>query len=230
MSNITRRTFVELSGAAAAVSALGLPAEVLARTPPPACNTTGMPSFLPTRLTVDCASKRNFLLFRRYPTYMGLAGVVSMSFVHGKIGSYTAGNLTLFPWLKPPGQALGPKNWGTTFPINATQYVAANPIPGWTMPLDEYYCRFVCQAPFSSFIGFRVDVPFTSVSPRRAWNTNVDKLTDGKPVGIGWTSDNMNAPWFGGSRWIPADATCNGAAWRSLIVDGLNQASAGLCS
>ncbi len=227
MSIVTRRTFVGLS--AAALSGLRFSPEALAQTP--ACNTSGLPDFVPSRLTVDCASKRNFLLFRRYPTYMGLTGVVSMTFVQGNFGTYTAGNLTLFPWLKPPGVALGlTKNWGSVFPTSPTQYLAAAPIRGWTCPLDEYYCRYVAEAPWTSFIGFRVDTPFDSVNPTRPWYTNVDKLTDGKPVGIGWTSDNMNGPWFGGSHWVPPDNTCHGAQWRTLVVDGLNQASAGLCT
>jgi len=54
-------------------------------------------------------------------------------------------------------------------------------------------------------------------------------LIDGKGVGIAWTSSNLNAPWFGGSQWIPNSDPCNGNAWRALIIDGLNQASVGLC-
>ena len=61
------------------------------------------------------------------------------------------------------------------------------------------------------------------------WFTNVPKLADGKGVGIDWTSSNLNNPWFGGSRTIPSKDICNGAAWRKLIVDGLMQASTGLC-
>jgi hypothetical protein len=33
--------------------------------------------------------------------------MVSMSYVQGGIGSYNAGNLFLFPWLKPSGVAPG---------------------------------------------------------------------------------------------------------------------------
>ena len=54
-------------------------------------------------------------------------------------------------------------------------------------------------------------------------------VADGKPVGIEWTSSNMNRPWFGGSQWIPNTDNCKGNAWRALIIDGLNQASVGAC-
>jgi hypothetical protein len=39
----------------------------------------------------------NFLLFRKNRTSLGLAGVVSMTFVRGSQGAYSAGNLFLFP-------------------------------------------------------------------------------------------------------------------------------------
>jgi hypothetical protein len=35
------------------------------------------PSFLPNRLTVDCASRQNFRLLRQNTDYIGLAGTVS---------------------------------------------------------------------------------------------------------------------------------------------------------
>jgi hypothetical protein len=61
------------------------------------------------------------------------------------------------------------------------------------------------------------------------WVTNVDKLADGGRVGINWTSANLNNAWFGGNSCIPNTDTCNGNAWRKVIVDGLNQASIGAC-
>jgi hypothetical protein len=64
--------------------------------------------------------------------------------VQSRYGSFNAGNLFLFPWLKPAGQdALkeGRASWSTVVPANATLYSSANPIPGATLPLDEYFCR-----------------------------------------------------------------------------------------
>jgi hypothetical protein len=225
MNNISRRTV--LAGSLVAVATLRQPALAMAATQ---CATGSLPGFLPSRLTVDCASRRNFQLFRQNPAYLGLAGAVSMTFVRGKIGSYPAGNLFLFPWLKPKGRALGAtKVWSSVAPVDATQYVPASPIPSATLPLDEYFCRIVLQAPWPYFIGFGVDEPFDKAQPKLAWFSNVDKLADGKGVGIEWSSANLNRPWFGGSGYIPATDDCNGSAWRQIIVDGLNQAATPAC-
>lgn len=217
---LDRRTFLVSAGAFAFIQQ---PASAIAQT----C-TGNLPSFLPNYLTVDCASKRNFALFRQNTDYLGLTGLVSMTFVRGKLGSYEAGNLFLFPWLKPKGQALGQgKVWGSVVPTSATLFKAASPIPGPALPPDDYFCNFVLQAPPPSFIGFGVNAPFDKLEAKLGLYSNVDKLADGKPVGIDWASSNLNHPWFGGSRQIPGAATCNGAAWRKLIAEGLNQASRG---
>lgn len=193
--------------------------------------TGGRQPFLPNRLTVDCATRRNFAHYRKNAAYQGLAGVVSMTYVKGRYGEYPAGNLFLFPWLNTKGVALGiSKDWQTVMPTSLTKFVPAAPIRGWTLPLDEYFCRYLLEAPWPSFIGFRVDAPFPGKnSPTRPWRTNVAKLADGKPVGIEWTSSNLNSPWFGRSQWIPPTNDCRGNAWRALIVDGLNQACVGQC-
>jgi len=150
--------------------------------------------------------------------------------MQGKYGVYPAGNLFLFPWLKPKGQALGAgKAWNTLAPTSATQSKPVSPIPGSTLPPDEYFCQVMLQATSNMFIGFGVDIPFNALEAQIGLYTNVDTLADGKPVGIDWASSNLNTPWFGGSRAIPADDTCGGAAWRKLIVDGLNQAASPAC-
>jgi len=222
MTPLTRRALVRASAASAALMCLPRFAGAA---------TTQCAAGLPDRLTVDCASRQNFRTFRKYPDDLGLAGVVSMAFVQGRLGSYPAANLFLFPWVKPAGQALVKKegkHWPAVAPSNETLYVSAAPIPDATLPLDEYFCRCVLQAPGASFIGFELGVPFTKAEGRLPWFTNV-ALADGKDVGILWNSPNLNAPWFDGDRWIPGDATCNGAAWRQLIIHGLNAASTGAC-
>jgi hypothetical protein len=225
MRQLSRRAFVGMSASAAAC--LQVPAGAFAAVQ---CVTGAYPGFLPARLTVDCASRRNFALFRQNADYLGLAGAVSMTAVRGKLGRYEAGNLFLFPWLKPKGQALGQgKVWNAVVPTSATAYRQASPIPGATLPQDEYFCHFVLQAPLPAFIGFAVDTPFSKLEAKLGLYSNVDKLSDGKPVGIDWASSNLNHPWFGGDRQIPATDSCNGNAWRKLIVDGLNQASVGAC-
>jgi hypothetical protein len=207
-----------------AVSMLRHPLSAVAQTP--ACVPGGMAQFLPQRLNVDCASRRNFQLFRQNTGNVGLAGVVSMSFVRGKIGSYNAGSLIVFPWLKPTGK--NSTALPAVVPVNSTQFVPSGPIPDGALPVDEYLCYLRLQAPATMFIGFQVDVPHGKSEARFDWFSNA-KLADGKEVGIDWTSSNLNHPWFGGSRFIPNKDTCNGAAWRKLIVDGLTQASTGLC-
>jgi len=169
----------------------------------------------------------NFRLFRKNPESLGLAGVVSMTFVRGALGSYSAGNLFLFPWLKPKGSAQGIV-WPSVAPTDATQFVQASPIPNAFLPPDEFFCGLVLKAPASNFIGFELDAPFQS-RQKLAWVTNVEKLADGGAVGINWTSSNLNRPWFGGSSSIPNTDACNGNAWRKVIVDGLNQASVAAC-
>jgi hypothetical protein len=223
MNNFSRRAFLGVSLGAAAAIRQTAPAIAA-----PQCVIGSLPGFLPTRLTVDCASRMNFRLFRKNPAYLGLAGVVSMTFVRGNQGSFNAGNLFLFPWLKPKGNARNTL-WPSVAPVDATQFVQASPIPDESLPVDEYFCRIVLQAPWSAFIGFALDAPAGKNGSQSAWFTNVDKLADGGGARIDWTSSNLNRPWFGGSSWIPDTDACNGMAWRKVIVDGLNQASAGVC-
>jgi hypothetical protein len=190
------------------------------------CVTGPLPGFLPNRLTVDCGSKLNFKLFRKNSDYLGLAGAVSMSFVRAKVGSFPAGSLFLFPWIKLKGQGT---NLSALIPSNASQPAVAKPIPDATLPVDEYLCNYVLQAPRTSFIGFQLDVPFGVADAGRDWFSNVPQLADGVGAGIDWTSANLNNPWFGGSHWIPGTHDCYGKAWRQVIVDGLNHAASDVC-
>lgn len=221
MNAVNRRAFLGASLGAASGLCLGGTAGAVT------CVTGGLPAFLPTQLTVDCASRTNFRLFRKYPGYMGLAAVVNMTYVKNKWGAFEAGNLFLFPWLTAKGLAQAGKLWGSVMPVNATQAMAAEPIKGTALPVDEYFCRNIMQMP-PSFIGCIVDAPYSALEARFAWFDN-EKLADGKPVGIDWTSSNLNDPWFGGSRTIPDTTDCNGAQWRKLIVDALSRASTAAC-
>lgn len=226
MTHYDRRAFFGLT--AGALSVLHNPQAALAQTQK-ICVTSGLPEFLPARLTVDCASRKNYTIFRANSRYMGLAGAVNMTWVRGRYGGYEAGNLFLFPWLKEKGRALGPtKAWGSVIPLSSTQTMRKEPINRWLIPLDEHFCRYCIDVPWESFIGFRVDVAFDIADSRRPWYSN-SKLADGRTWGIGWNSSNLNGPWFGGSRWIPDNDQCKGASWRKLIIDGLMQASAGAC-
>ena len=81
MYNLDRRTF--LGASASALAVLRYPEPAMTQT---ACVSGNLPAFQPARLTVDCASRRNFQNFRKNAIYMGLTGVVSMTFVQGKWG------------------------------------------------------------------------------------------------------------------------------------------------
>lgn len=100
MAEINRRTFVGAS--VAGLSALGLPSPLHAAAQ---CVSGSLPGFQPTWLSVDCASKRNFRVFRRNSDALGLTGVVSMTLVRGSQGTYPAGNLFLFPGSSARGRA-----------------------------------------------------------------------------------------------------------------------------
>jgi hypothetical protein len=220
MSGLSRRGF--LAASSSAVAMLHAPAAAFAAQ----CATGPYPAFLPNSLTVDYASKRNFALFRKNEAYLGLAGLVSMTAVRAASGSFEAGNLFLFPWLKPRGLALGPgKAWGAALPAGATAYRSVDPIPGTALPPDEYFCNRLLGAAPAMFIGFAADVAFDRLEAKLGLYSNVDRLADGRPLGVDWASSNLNHPWFGGSRQIPASTACNGAAWRSLILAGLNAAA-----
>lgn len=226
MSTVSRRAFI--AGSVGALSTLSsiANAQISAKCSDPILQAAVVPS----RVVVDCATKRNFQLFRANPDYVDLTGVVSLNFVQGKLGGYPAGSMMLFPRLKPKGIALGlGKVWPTYVSTGNDQMAQAAPIRMLTLPPDDYFCRFVLKAPWTFFIGFSVDVPFEGLSPNRTWLSNVDKLADGQGVGVGWASANLNAPWFAGSRWIPNDDKCQGLAWRKAIIDGLSQASVGTC-
>ena len=116
------RAFVGMT--AGTLSAVCTPESVFAAAQ---CVTGGLPGFLPTMLTVDCASKQNFRTFRQNPKLLGLAGVVSMSFVRGRQGDYPAGNLFLFPWVKPKVQG---KSLAAAVPLNGVHYPSRCPASG----------------------------------------------------------------------------------------------------
>jgi hypothetical protein len=224
MHALSRREFV---GALLAGVPAALPLPAFAET---RCVTGPLPPFVPNALTVDCAARANFKLFRANTDYLGLAGLVSMTAVRGRYGRYDAGNLFLFPWLKPKGSALGAnKVWGSVIPLDRTRTAAAAPIPGATLPLDDYLCSLVLGAQRTAFIGFAADVPFDKVAVKFGYYTNVERLSDGQPIGVDWACANVNQAWFGGSHAIPSTDACSGKTWRDLIVAGLNQASTGAC-
>src|ERR1044072_34447 len=162
MQILNRRAFLATAGAASLVSLSPTISSAAV------CITGGLPQFLPNRLTVDCATRINFANYRKNADYQGLAGVVTMTSTKGKYGTYPAGNLFLFPWLNAAGIKLGAaKDWQSVIPTPLTRTTQAGPIRGWTLPLDEYFCRVVLQAPIENFIGFRIDAPVAGANRDR---------------------------------------------------------------
>ncbi len=76
MVDFSRRAFLSMSGGG--LSVLAHPVSALAQ-----ATCSMMPPFLPNQLTVDCASRQNFQLYRKNAPYLGLTGVVNMSFASG---------------------------------------------------------------------------------------------------------------------------------------------------
>ncbi|MCC2654375.1 MAG: hypothetical protein K0Q60_4541, partial [Microvirga sp.] len=134
-----------------------------------------------------------------------------------------AASLFLFPTLK-----LGAKSTDITavFPTS-TGTRQASPLP--TGHSEEAFLGGVLVVPRSSFIGFTVDEPFSEGRERMTTLFTNGKLPDATRIGINWTVSNLNRPWFAGSSVIPHSDTCNGSAWRKLIIEGLKHASAGGC-
>ena len=135
MYNLNRRAFITTS--ASTLALLHVPTSVSAVAAECAS------SYVPSRLTVDCASRKNFALFRQNPDYLGLAAVVSITAVTGSLGKYPAANLFLFPWLKPPGVKLGTaKAWGALAPTGPTTSTPMNPIPNAAPIMPNAFARF----------------------------------------------------------------------------------------
>ena len=225
MSTLDRRAFLFAS-----VGALSATTGIANAAPTQQCSSPLLPrAVVPNRLLVDCATRRNFQLFRANPDYVGLTGLVSLNVVQGKLGTYPAGTMMIFPRLTPNGVALGEgRAWPSYITTGNNVLTQVDAIRMLTLPADDYFCRIVLKAPWTNFIGFSVDVA-SVLQPNQVWATSVDKLADGKGVNIDWSSANLNAPWFGGSRWIPESRQCQGNAWRTVIIDGLSQASVGAC-
>jgi hypothetical protein len=176
---------------------------------------------LPQHANVDVASALNLRSFLQNNDTLGLTGLVSMRPVRGELGSYARDALLLFPFKRsafnPDLPAFLPGR-SATEPLIAT--VAMTP---GGLPPDDYFCNYVLKAPRESFISFSVGAPFVGSAQKQSWHTNVDDIA-GHPIGIGWTSSNLNHPWFAGSRWIPDRD--GGKYWRARIIDGLRRAAA----
>jgi hypothetical protein len=224
MDRVSRRTFLGGSGALA-----------FAGRPSWAAGTDRQcaSAHVPPYLTVDCAARRNYQEFRKHSERIFLVGLVSLASFTGRYGQYGAGSLFLFPVLRPPHQQPAPA--GGAAPPAITGLIpqpAAAPVPQPAFPAGHSEESLLALlepkgAARSQFVGFLVDVPADDGRSGLSRFT-AGRLPDGKSVRIEWTVSNLNRPWFG-SPTIPHDGTCNGAAWRKVVVEGLKQATVARC-
>lgn len=167
------------------------------------------------------ANALNFKLFLQNKKTLGLVGLVSLRPVEGELGGYADGNLILFPFKlsasSPDAQAFLPGRSA------AKPLIATGPMTPGGLPPDEYLCHYVLNVRPQNFVSFSVGVPFSRGAAKREWHTNVNDIA-GDSIGIGWTSSNLNHPWFAGSRWIPDRD--DGKHWRARIIEGLRRLSA----
>ena len=167
------------------------------------------------------ANALNFKLFLQNKKTLGLIGLVSLRPVEGELDSYADGNLILFPFelsaASPDARAFLPGRSA------AKPLIATVPMTPGGLPPDEYLCHYVLNVRPQNFISFSVGTPFSHGAAKREWHTNVDDIA-GNSIGIGWTSANMNHPWFAGSRWIPDRD--DGKHRRARIIEGLLRLSA----
>jgi hypothetical protein len=225
MCEISRRTFVAGSGALALAAQ---PSWAWAEDTQQCAST-----YIPPYLTVNCAARKNYQVFRGSSERVHLAGLVSLVNFKGKYGQYNAGTLFLFPVLRPAQQQPKPQpgvrvpEISGLIPGIGTDSVPMPPLP----PGQDEEALLSTLAPEGSrtrFLGFRVDVPANDGRSTLARFTE-GRLPDGKTIRIEWTVSGLNSPWFNGSPTIPHDSTCGGATWRKVIIEGLKQATTEAC-
>ena len=93
--------------------------------------------------------------------------------------------------------------------------IATAPMTPAGLPPDEYYCNYVLKAPRHSFIGFSIDMSRCARSRKSSVAHALWTSPGTSPVSIGWTSSNLNHPWFEGSHWIPEGEDGDGRDWRA---------------
>ena len=138
MGKLSRRAFLGAPLAAAETLRQSIPAFAA-----PQCVTGSYPGFLPNRLSVDCASRQNFRLFRQ--SQISRSDRCGEHDVCARQVRELSGRKSLpFPWLKPKGRSL-PARRRIAQPHQRDTLDAARPIPDATLPADEYFCRLTLR-------------------------------------------------------------------------------------
>lgn len=174
----------------------------------------------PVSARIIRANALNFQLFVQNRSTLGLTAIMAMRPVDGKLGSYPAGSMLLFPFNRDAASA----SERAFLPGSSasTPLIASVPMMTLGLPPDEYFCHYVLKAPWQSFISCTLDQPIAREIGVWPWHSNV--LIGHETVGIRWTSSNLNGPWFAGSRWIPESD--EGNVLRTRIIDGVHRAAA----
>jgi hypothetical protein len=170
-------------------------------------------------LRISLANALNFRLFAQNRSTLGLTAVMAMRPVDGSLGSYPSRSLFLFPFNRDATSARELSYLPGPDAASALVETAAMTTLG--LPPDEYFCHYVLNVPWQSFISCTLDAPVARDIGTWPWHNNVE--IGGTTIGIRWTSSNLNHSWFAGSRWIPESD--DGQAWRARIIDGVRRAA-----
>jgi hypothetical protein len=174
----------------------------------------------PVSLRISLANALNFRSFAQNRGTLGLSAVMAMRSVASTLGNFPAGSLLLFPFYRDATSTSELVH--LPGPDAARPFVKAAPMTTLGLPPDEFFCHYVLQAPWQSFISCTLEMPIAREIGVWPWHSNID--IDGATIGVRWTSSNLNHPWFSGSRWIPAND--DGQIWRARIIDGVRRAAA----
>jgi hypothetical protein len=173
----------------------------------------------PVSLRISLANALNFRLFAQNRSTLGLTAVMAMRPVDGRLGSYPASSLFLFPFNRDATSARELAH--LPGPEAASPLIKTAAMTTHGLPPDEFFCHYVLKAPWQSFISCTLDAPVVRDIGTSPWHGNVE--IGGTTIGIRWTSSNLNHPWFAGSRWIPESD--DGQVWRARIIDGVRRAA-----
>ena len=174
----------------------------------------------PVSLRIGAANALNFRLFTQNSATLGLAALMAMRPIEDKLARYPIGTLLLFPFIRDATGVCGPAF--LPGPDSTSPLVKTAPMTTLGLPPDEFFCHYVLQAHWQSFISCTLDMPIAGEIGAWPWHSNVD--IDGATIGVRWTSSNLNHPWFAGSRWIPENDDVQ--IWRARIIDGVRRAAA----
>jgi hypothetical protein len=174
----------------------------------------------PVSLRIGLANALNFRLFTQNRETLGLTALMAMRPVEGKLASYPTGSLLLFPYTHDASGAYGPAF--LPGPDAARPLIKTAPMTTLGLPPDEFFCHYVLNVPWQSFISCTLDAPVAREIGTWPWHNDAE--IGSTTIGIRWTSSNLNHPWFAGSRWIPEND--DGQVWRERIIDGVRRAAA----